>query len=90
MKPVYEDGLGGLGGPEERGWGLGVSLTAECDCNVISVSPGGKFRVVVTMWFGNWREVVNWRSAKVSKVVTVRMIVSLLISSPNLWESVIH
>ena len=90
MAPVYEDVLGVLGGPEERGRGLGVSPIAECDCNVISVSPGGKFNVVVTIWFGNWREVVNWRSEKVSKVVTVRMMVSLLISPPSLWQSVIH
>ena len=57
---------------------------------VKSVSPGGKLRVAVIMKPGNWREVVERRSECDSRLVIIRIILSLVISVCNLTDSTIH
>ena len=89
----------GLGGLEEEPGLLGNVLvckevggapTAAWAWRVTSVSPGGRLRVAVIINPGNRRDVVSLRSTLDSKLVTMWMMDSFVISVCNLTDSTIQ
>ena len=91
-KELEEEGerLGGLGDCGGKGFGVGLFPMAALAWRVISVSPGGRFSVVVIKKPGNCRDEVRRKSSWDSKLVTIRIIDSFVISVCNFTDSTTH